>query len=194
MVSNQHRDTTSYLEKYVQVEMKPTIRGFGGRPLEGFLVVGMTGLVQAYVMGGTKGKTTNTEVLGGVRLAYSYVDLAWTKGTFTQCSFTILYILATTCILIPDGLLLAIACTGVPLDPILYCKLSIEKDEGVEFGCLLDEYRLRSEALTGLFPNSFPGKHLWFFHHASCQITDSSPRFLFNSWRYAYKWSEFQLT
>lgn len=84
MVNNQNRESVSYFDKYIQAEMKPTIRGFGGRPLEGFLVVGMTGLVQAYVMGGTKGKITNTEVLGGVRLAYAYVDLAWTKGNFFQ--------------------------------------------------------------------------------------------------------------
>jgi hypothetical protein len=41
----------------------------------------MTGLVQAFVMGGTKGKTKNVEILGGIRLAYSFVDLAWTKGS-----------------------------------------------------------------------------------------------------------------
>jgi hypothetical protein len=64
--------------------MKPTIRGFGGRPLQGFLVVGMTGLVQAFVMGGTKGKTTNVQILGGIRLAYSFVDLAWTKGSLSS--------------------------------------------------------------------------------------------------------------
>ncbi|XP_057376499.1 mediator of RNA polymerase II transcription subunit 16-like [Daphnia carinata] len=128
--NSQNRESVSYLDKYTQVDMKPSIRGFGGRPLQGFLVVGMTGLVQAFVMGGTKGKTTNVEILGGVRLAYSYVDLAWTK----------------------DGEILAIACTGIPLDPIVYCKLTIQKDDGVEFSCLLDEYRLRSETLTGLFP------------------------------------------
>ncbi|XP_046633144.1 mediator of RNA polymerase II transcription subunit 16-like [Daphnia pulicaria] len=126
----QNRESVSYLDKYIQVDMKPTIRGFGGRPLQGFLVVGMTGLVQAFVMGGTKGKTTNVEILGGIRLAYSFVDLAWTK----------------------DGEILAVACTGIPLDPIVYCKLTIQKDDGVEFSCLLDEYRLRSETLTGLFP------------------------------------------
>ena len=60
--------------------MKPTLGGFGGRPLEGFLVVGMTGLVQAFIMGGTRGKATNVEVLGGFQLAYQFVDLAWTKG------------------------------------------------------------------------------------------------------------------
>ena len=43
-------------------------------------MVGMTGLVQAFVFGGTKGKTTNVETLGGIRLSYSFVDLAWTKG------------------------------------------------------------------------------------------------------------------
>lgn len=80
MVSNQSYDSTSYTDKYVQTEMQPTVRGFGGRALEGFLVVGMTGLAQAFVMGGTKGKTTNTEVLGGIRLAYQYIDLAWTRG------------------------------------------------------------------------------------------------------------------
>ena len=83
MAHSQNRDSVAYSKKYAQAEMKPTIRGFGGRPLEGFLVVGMTGLVQAYVMGGTKGKATNMEVLGGIRLAYSYVDLAWTKGENT---------------------------------------------------------------------------------------------------------------
>lgn len=67
----------SYLDKYIQVDMKLTIRGFKGRPLQGFLVVGMTGLVQAFVMGGTKGKITIVEILGGIRLAYSFVDLAW---------------------------------------------------------------------------------------------------------------------
>lgn len=51
-----------------------------------------------------------------------------------------------------DGEILAMACTGIPLDPIVYCKLTIQKDDGVEFSCLLDEYRLRSETLTGLFP------------------------------------------
>jgi hypothetical protein len=47
---------------------------------------------------------------------------------------------------------LAIACTGIAMDPIVYCKLSIQKDDGVEFSCQLDEYRLLSEPLTGLFP------------------------------------------
>ena len=81
MASSQSRDnSSSYTDKYIQTEMGPTIRGFGGRPLEGFLVVGMTGLVQAFVLGGTKGKGTNVEVLGGIRLAYQYVDLAWTRS------------------------------------------------------------------------------------------------------------------
>lgn len=79
------------------MDMKPTIRGFGGRPLQGFLVVGMTGLVQAFVMGGTKGKTTNVEILGGIRLAYSFVDLAWTKGKmklqFSLCFVFIRFLL-----------------------------------------------------------------------------------------------------
>ena len=70
--------------------MKPTIRGFGGRPLQGFLVVGMTGIVQAFVMGGTKGKTTNLEILGGIRLAYAFVDLAWTKGITKEFLFSLL--------------------------------------------------------------------------------------------------------
>lgn len=137
--------------------MKPTIRGFGGCPLEGFLVVGMTGVVQAFVFGGTKGKITNTEILGGIRLAYSFVDLAWTRGLskfivklkyFTKFTFATL-----------GGEILAIACTGIPLDPIVYCKLSIKKDEGVEFSCLLDEYRLYSETLTGLFPQQSSGNY-----------------------------------
>lgn len=80
MLNNQNRDSPSYLEKFSQVDMKPTVRGYGGRPLDGFLVVGMTGLVQAFIVGGTKGKTTNVEVLGGIRLAYASIDLAWTKG------------------------------------------------------------------------------------------------------------------
>lgn len=92
MFNTQHRESVFYTEKYTQADMKATIRGFGGRPLQGFLVVGMTGLVQAFVMGGTKGKTTNMEILGGIRLAYSFVDLAWTKGiymiSFSLCLFT----------------------------------------------------------------------------------------------------------
>ena len=67
--------------------MKPTIRGLGGRSLEGFLVVGMTGLVQAFVMGGTKGKATNIAVLGGIRMAYQYLDLAWTRSKFLPHDF-----------------------------------------------------------------------------------------------------------
>jgi len=130
MANLQNQEAKSYSDKFSKTDMKPTVRGFGGRPLEGFLVVGTTGLVQAFVMGGTKGKVTNTEILGGIRLAYRFIDLAWTK----------------------DGNIVAIAGTGIPLDPILYCKLIIQKDDGVEFSCLLDEYRLRSEALTGLFP------------------------------------------
>lgn len=137
------------MDKFTQLDMKPTIRGFGGRPLQGFLVVGMTGLVQAFVMGGTKGKTTNVEILGGIRLAYSFVDLAWTKGRNLILDLDFLN-LNFECIV--DGEVLAIACTGIPLDPIVYCKLTIQKDDGVEFSCLLDEYRLRSETLTGLFP------------------------------------------
>ncbi|EFX74531.1 hypothetical protein DAPPUDRAFT_324167 [Daphnia pulex] len=89
--------------------MKPTIRGFKGRPLQGFLVVGLTDLVQAFVIK--------------------------EKQPFLS-----------------DGEILAVACTGIPLDRIVYCKLTIQKDDGVEFSCLLDEYRLRSETLTGLFP------------------------------------------
>ena len=59
-----------------------------------------------------------------------------------------------------DGEILAVACTGIPLDPIVYCKLTIQKDDGVEFSCLLDEYRLRSETLTGLFPLQSGGKFI----------------------------------
>jgi len=106
------------------------IRGLGGRSLEGFLVVGMTGLVQAFVMGGTKGKATNIAVLGGIRMAYQYLDLAWTR----------------------NGEILAIACTGNPLDPIRYCKLMVRKDDGDDANCLLDEFRVTTEALTGFFP------------------------------------------
>ena len=82
MANFQQRDSLLYTDKYFQAEMKPTIRGFGGRPLEGFLVVGQTGIAQAFVMGGSKGKTTNATILGGLRLAYSFVDLAWTKGKY----------------------------------------------------------------------------------------------------------------
>lgn len=81
MVTNsQNHETVGYQDKFIQTGVKPTLRGFGGRPLEGFLVVGMTGLVQAFIMGGTKGKATNIEILGGIQLAYQFVDLAWTKG------------------------------------------------------------------------------------------------------------------
>ena len=80
MANLQNQEAKSYSDKFSKTDMKPTVRGFGGRPLEGFLVVGTTGLVQAFVMGGTKGKVTNTEILGGIRLAYRFIDLAWTKG------------------------------------------------------------------------------------------------------------------
>lgn len=54
--------------------------------------------------------------------------------------------------LVLEGDILVVACTGLPMDPIIYCKLSIQKDDGIEFSCQLDEYRLLSEPLTGLFP------------------------------------------
>jgi hypothetical protein len=44
----------------------------------------------------------------------------------------------------------AIACTGNPLDPIMYCKVIVHKDD--DTNCLLDEFRIRSEALTGFYP------------------------------------------
>jgi len=90
MANFQQRESLSYTEKYLQVEMKPTIRGFGGRPLEGFLVVGMTGIAQAFVMGGSKGKTTNAGILGGLRLAFSFVDLAWTKCKYLFFIYSII--------------------------------------------------------------------------------------------------------
>jgi hypothetical protein len=38
-----------------------------------------------------------------------------------------------------DGEILAEACTGIPFGPdIVYCKLAIQKEDGVEFSCLLD--------------------------------------------------------
>lgn len=80
MANAQNQEAKSYSDKFTKSDMQPTVRGFGGKPLEGFLVVGTTGLVQAFVMGGTKGKVTNTEILGGIRLAYRFIDLAWTKG------------------------------------------------------------------------------------------------------------------
>jgi len=153
MANTQNQEAKSYSDKFIKSDMQPTVRGFGGRPLEGFLVVGTTGLAQAFVMGGTKGKVTNTEILGGIRLAYRFIDLAWTKGTNNLTElFHIFHQSYYYQILSADGDIVAIACTGIPLDPILYCKLIIQKDDGVEFSCLLDEYRLRSEALTGLFP------------------------------------------
>lgn len=60
--------------------MKCTVRGFGGRPLEGFFLVGASGLAQAAIIENGKISSTNTEVLGGFRLAYKYIDVAWTKG------------------------------------------------------------------------------------------------------------------
>jgi len=156
MANTKNQEAKSYSDKYTQSDMQPTVRGFGGKPLEGFLVVGTTGLVQAFVMGGTKGKVTNTEILGGIRLAYRFIDLAWTTG----------------------GEIVAIACTGIPLDPIVYCKLIIQKDDGVEFSCLLDEYRLRSEALTGLFPQHQTADDLNINGVCFCSREDPSGIFL----------------
>lgn len=53
-----------------------------------------------------------------------------------------------------DGEILAVACTGNPLDPILYCKLIVQKDKG---NSVLDEYQISSEALTGFFPQLSAG-------------------------------------
>lgn len=76
----QNRDSTSYLDRYPQVDMKCTLRGFGGRPVEGFIAVGASGLIQGAIVENGKVLTTNVDVLGGFRLAYKFVDLALTKG------------------------------------------------------------------------------------------------------------------
>ena len=50
------------------------------------------------------------------------------------------------------GDVVAIACTHNPLDPIVYFQLTVQKDDAEDTNCLVDEFRIRAESLTGFFP------------------------------------------
>ncbi|KAG8241905.1 Mediator of RNA polymerase II transcription subunit 16 [Homalodisca vitripennis] len=77
------KDNYQYSEKFTHVRFAPSVRQFGGRSVEGCLVISTTGMVGALAItkdGGNQTLITCTESLGSTRHRITAVDICYGKN------------------------------------------------------------------------------------------------------------------
>jgi mediator of RNA polymerase II transcription subunit 16 len=150
------KDSTLYSEKFSHLRFAPSVRHFGGRPLDGCVVVSSTGMVGAVALSreGFCGTTrtmeqvmamsqfqalTASESLGSIRHRITAVDICYGKSKFLSCSL----MLHTNMTFFTDGHFLVAVSGGSTTMPVQCYRVSVKKVE--------DKMTVISQALPSFF-------------------------------------------
>ena len=86
---SEKKDNLYYNEKFSHLRFPPSVRYFGGRPMEGCLVISTTGMVGVVIMSreGSPQLITTSNSLGSTRHRITAVDICYGKSEQAHIPF-----------------------------------------------------------------------------------------------------------
>lgn len=146
------KDSYQYSEKFSHLRVAPSVKGFGGRPLEGCLIVSATGMVGVIVLARDLNQMTLqsvSESLGTMRNRITTADICYGKSKHAINYFTC-HLMNHFAFLFLDGHFLVAVSSGNVKLPIQCYRVSVKK---VDDKCIIT-----SQALPSFFLQNIPVK------------------------------------
>lgn len=139
VLNSEKKDSVLYNEKFTHVRFGPSVRHLGGRPREGCIAIGATGMICVVLLSMDGSPTTSCDSLGSLRTRLKVVDLCYAKnGDFLVAA--------------SDGSLFSsVHCYKVTLK---VQQTDVRASQG-EMRTAQDKCLISSQSLPGFYPNCF---------------------------------------